>query len=250
SSSEMAEVEDVVQDWMVPVTQGQIKDGTYDITVDSSSSMFRIDACVLTVADGKMTAVMTMGGTGYRYLYMGPGEEAVAANDSDYILPEENADGAHQFTVPVEALDQGIACATFSDKKEKWYDRTLVFRADGIPVEAFAEGVLSTPESLGLADGTYESAVTLYGGSGKASVDSPAEITVADGKATAVIIWSSSNYDYMIVDGTRYEPVNTEGNSTYEIPVLYFGRPMPVVADTTAMSEPHEIAYSLLFEEP
>ena len=92
--------------------------------------------------------------------------------------------------------------------------------------------------------------MTLYGGSGKASVDSPAQVTVADGKATAVIIWSSSNYDYMIVDGTRYEPVNTEGNSTYEIPVLYFGRPMPVIADTTAMSEPHEIAYSLLFEEP
>ena len=65
-----------------------------------------------------MTAVMTMGGKGYRYLYMGTGEEAVAADESEYIPYVEDADGAHTFTVPVDALDEGIACAAFSNKKE------------------------------------------------------------------------------------------------------------------------------------
>ena len=170
SVDEMTEVETVVQEWMVPVTGDQLKDGTYEISVDSSSSMFRIEDCTLTVADGKMTAVMTMGGTGYRYLYMGTGEEAAVSAEADRITPEETADGAHQFTVPVEALDQGIDCAAFSDRKEKWYERTLVFRADQIPAEAYRDGVLHTPDMLG--DGTYAVDTALYGGSGRASVES------------------------------------------------------------------------------
>ncbi|MGN1031810.1 MAG: hypothetical protein ACI4PQ_09435, partial [Butyricicoccaceae bacterium] len=103
-------------------------------------------------------------------------------------------------------------------------------------------------ESLNLADGTYLVAVTLEGGSGRSSVDSPATLTVKDGKATAEIIWSSSNYDYMKVDGVQYDPINAEGNSTFEIPVNGFDYKMPVSADTTAMSTPHEIEYTLYFD--
>ena len=87
----------------------------------------------------------------------------------------------------------------------------------------------------------------LEGGSGRASVDSPAALTVADGKMTAAIVWSSPNYDYMIVDGEKYLPTNTEGNSTFEIPVAALGTPLSVVADTVAMSTPHEIEYTLTF---
>ena len=65
---------------------------------------------------------------------------------------------------------------------------------------------------------------------------------------TAVLKWSSPHYDYMIVDGERYEPVNTDGNSVFEIPVPYFDKPVNVIADTTAMSEPHEIEYTLTFD--
>ena len=130
TGSDLASASDVVEDWMVPIPAENVADGEYDIEVDSSSSMFNITACKLTVADGKMTAVMTMGGKGYRYLYMGTGEEAVAADESEYIPYVEDADGAHTFTVPVDALDEGIACAAFSNKKEKWYERTLVFRSD------------------------------------------------------------------------------------------------------------------------
>ena len=183
SASDMADVEDVVEDGMTPITGDKVKDGTYDVTVDSSSNMFNVTACELTVKNGEMTAKMHMGGTGYLYVYMGTGEEAAAAEEADYIPFTEEADGTHSFTVPVKALDEGIDCAAFSKKKEKWYDRTLVFRADSLPADALADGVMTTAESLSLADGTY----------------------TAD--------WA-----------------------------------MPVVADTTAMSEPHEIEYTLRFD--
>ena len=104
-----------------------------------------------------------------------------------------------------------------------------------------------TPQSEKLADGTYQADVTLTGGSGRATVDSPAAITVKDGKIYATIVWSSPYYDYMIVDGEKYLPTNTEGNSTFEIPVAALGTPLTVTADTVAMSKPHEIEYTLTF---
>ena len=100
------------------------------------------------------------------------------------------------------------------------------------------------------ADGAYTAAVVLEGGSGRATVESPAALTVAEGKMTATIVWSSPNYDYMIVDGEKYLPTNTEGNSTFEIPVSALGTPLSVVADTVAMSTPHEIEYTLTFSAP
>jgi len=103
-------------------------------------------------------------------------------------------------------------------------------------------------DDLGLADGTYQVDVTLSGGSGRASVESPATIVIEDGQVTATIVFSSSYYDYMLIDGERYEPVNTEGNSTFEIPVDGFDYEMAVTADTTAMSTPHEIEYTLYFD--
>jgi hypothetical protein len=132
SSDEMAAPQAVGEEGMEPVYGSDIADGTYQITVDSSSAMFRITNCELKVKDGKMTAKMTMGGTGYLYVYMGTGEEAVKADETDYIPYEEQNDGTHTFTVPVEALDQEISCTAFSKRKEKWYDRTLVFRADSL----------------------------------------------------------------------------------------------------------------------
>lgn len=108
----------------------------------------------------------------------------------------------------------------------------------------------STPEAFTLdkEDGEYSIQVDLEGGSGKASVNSPALITVQGGAVTAHIQWSSSNYDYMIVDGEKYLPVNEEGgNSEFEIPVLAMDEAMPVIADTTAMGTPHEINYTLTF---
>ena len=248
SADEMAGVEDVVEEGMTPIDGSQVKDGVYDITVDSSSSMFQIVSCELTVENGSMTAQMTMGGTGYLYVYMGTGEQAANADESEYIPFVEDAAGAHTYTVPVEALDAGVPCAAFSKNKEKWYDRTLVFRADSLPTDAFAEGVVTTAEDLSLADGAYQVDVTLEGGSGRASVESPARMTVENGKVTATIVWSSSNYDYMKVDGVRYDAVIENDRSVFTIPVTCFDWKMAVVADTIAMSQPHEIDYALRFD--
>ena len=57
-----------------------------------------------------------------------------------------------------------------------------------------------------------------------------------------------NDYDYMLIDGEKYQPTNTEGNSTFEIPVTGFDWRMPVIADTIAMSQPHEIEYTLTFD--
>lgn len=89
--------------------------------------------------------------------------------------------------------------------------------------------------------------VVLTGGSGKTTVDSPAELRPEKDGYTAVLRWSSPNYDYLLVDGTKYLPVNTEGNSVFEIPIPSAECTVALQADTTAMSVPHLIDYTLIF---
>ena len=104
------------------------------------------------------------------------------------------------------------------------------------------------PQSEKLADGTYQADVTLTGGSGRATVDSPAALTVEDGKIYATIVWSSPYYDYMIVaDETYYNEAKVGENSTFTIPLEKLPCEISVTADTTAMSVPHEIEYTLSF---
>ena len=110
----------------------QLADGEYSISVDSSSSMFKVVNCKLTVANGELTAVMTLSGTGYGKLFMGTGEEAANADESAYIPFVEDAEGNYTYTVPVAALDTPIQCAAWSIKKSEWYDRDLVFKSDSI----------------------------------------------------------------------------------------------------------------------
>ena len=247
-AADMAEITEVTEPWMVPLGPDCLMPGSYPVTVDSSSSMFRITACTLTVEEGRMTAEMTMGGTGYRCVFPGTGEEAARAGEADVIPYTEGAAGENIFTVPVPALDEGVPLAAISKKKELWYDRTLCFRSDSLPLDAFRPNVLKTPANLGLKDGRYLAEVRLAGGSGRGSVTSPAELTVEAGQCTALIQWSSPNYDYMKVGDAMFYPVNEGGNSAFVIPVSCFDRGLSVLADTTAMSQPHEIAYTLVFD--
>ncbi len=90
---------------------------------------------------------------------------------------------------------------------------------------------------------TLEVDITMEGGSGKAYIKSPVTVTVKDGKMSAVLVWSSKNYDYMIVDGIRYDNENPGGESTFTIPVSSLNEPLNVIGDTVAMSTPHEIEY-------
>ncbi len=119
-----------------PIYGNQIEDGTYAIEVSSSSSMFRIVDAQLTVADGEMSAVLTLSGDGYEKLYMGTGEEALADTDDQCIYFVEDEEGMYTYEVPVAALDQDTDVAAWSFNKEMWYDRVLVFQSALIPVEA------------------------------------------------------------------------------------------------------------------
>ena len=103
-----------------------LADGTYTIDVESNASMFRVVDCELTVADGKMTAVLTLSGTGYDKLFVGTKAEAEAAAEG-FVSFVEDAAGKYTYTVSVEALDTELAYAAHSIKNDAWYDRGLTF---------------------------------------------------------------------------------------------------------------------------
>ena len=113
-----------------PAPEVTVADGIYSMDVTSSSSMFKVVDCILTAKDGKMSAVLTLSGTGYGYLYMGTKEEAASADQSSWIPYQVNKEGKYTYTVPVEALDKEIAVAAYSIKKGIWYDRTLTFQSE------------------------------------------------------------------------------------------------------------------------
>ena len=226
-----------------------LEDGTYTAEFDTDSSMFHVNEAsdgkgTLTVEDGQMTLHISLQSKKIVNLYVGMAADA-PDHEADWLQPTTDtvtySDGTSEevygFDVPVEALDTDFQLAILGTKG-KWYDHIVSVRNAEPKTEQAAE----TP-----ADGAYTAAVVLEGGSGRATVESPAALTVADGKMTATIVWSSPNYDYMIVDGEKYLPTNTEGNSTFEIPVAALGTPLTVTADTVAMSKPHEIEYTLTF---
>ena len=228
-----------------------LPDGVYTADFETDSSMFHAnEACdgkgTLTVENGEMTFHVSLASKKIVNLYPGKAADA-EANESDWLQPTTDtvtySDGTSEevygFDIPVSALDTDFDLAILGTKG-KWYDHVVSVRN---AAEKAADAEVP-------ADGSYTCEVTLEGGSGRATVDSPAALTVADGKMTATIIWSSPNYDYMIVDGEKYLPTNTEGNSTFEIPVAALGTPLSVVADTVAMSTPHEIEYTLTFSAP
>ena len=128
------------------VAPNALNDGTYNIEVESSASMFKVVNCDITVASGKITAAVTLSGTGYGKLFVGTGEQALAASEAEYIPFSVNADGQYVYSVPINALDAEIAVAAWSIKNEQWYDRTLVFKSEGLPESAY-KTVTAAPEN-------------------------------------------------------------------------------------------------------
>lgn len=224
-----------------------MEDGIYQVEVESDSSMFRVTKAELTVSGGSMTAVITLSGTGYSKLYMGTVEQAVNAADTEYIPFVEAEDGTYTYAIPVVALDQPIECAAFSKKKEEWYDRNLTFHSNTIESDVSLNTLSTEKTEAKPEDGTYAMDIIFAGGSGKAEIISPVTVTVAGDKMIAKVEWNSANYDYMMVDGEKYLPINTEGNSVFEIPVSEFDREMTVIGDTVAMSKAHEVEYTITF---
>ena len=230
------------------VEAAALPDGVYTADFDTDSSMFHAnEACngkgTLTVENGQMTFHVSLASKKIVNLYLGKAADA-EANESDWLQPTTDtvtySDGTSEevygFDIPVSAVDADFDLAILGTKG-KWYDHVVSVR------NAVQQAGTAAP-----ADGTYTCEVTLEGGSGRATVESPAALTVADGKMTVTIVWSSPNYDYMLVDGEKYLPTNTEGNSTFEIPVAALDTALDVTADTVAMSTPHEIEYTLTFD--
>ena len=108
--------------------KGGLADGTYPIEVETDSSMFRADSCQLTVENGTYSAVLVLPGEGFSKLYFGTAEKAAAATEGvyDYYLNDE---GKYTFDIPVSALDEELAVAAYGQRRDTWYDHTIVFHA-------------------------------------------------------------------------------------------------------------------------
>ena len=231
----------------------ELPDGIYTAEFTTDSSMFRVnETCegkgTLTVENGEMTIHITLGSKKILNLYPGLAEDAAKVG-AELLLPTEDtvtySDGiteeVYGFYVPVPVLETEFDLALIGTKG-KWYDHKVSV-SNPVPLENDEQ----VKDAVSLEDGTYSMEITFEGGSGKAEILSPVSVTVASGKAMATVQWNSPNYDYMIVNGEKYLPVNTEGDSIFEIPVLIFDEPMDVIGDTVAMSKPHEIEYTLTF---
>lgn len=224
-----------------------LADGVYLADFNTDSTMFHVnEVCegkgTLTVKDGKMTIHVSLASTSILNLYPGLAEDAqkdgaelLQPSKDELTYPDGLKETVNGFDIPVPALDQEFDVALIG-KKGKWYDHKV---SVSNPVPQGQEA---------LADGEYTVEAVLSGGTGKAKLLNPTALTVSEGKITATIVWSSSNYDYMIVNGDQYLPITTEGGSTFQIPVESLGVEIPVTADTVAMGTPHEIAYTILLQ--
>ena len=217
-----------------------LPDGEYTVDFETDSGMFRAnEACngkgTLTVKDGMQALHVSLQSKKIVNLYVGTAEQAQQSG-AVWLEPTVDtvtySDGLSEevfgFDIPVVSVGQAFDLAIIGTKGV-WYDHKVSVQN---PV----------PQA-----GDYTCEVVLSGGSGRASVVSPAKIT-SDGEAlTATIQWSSPHYEYMIVDGVQYDPIQQEGNSTFQIPVV-LDADMAVSALTVAMSEPHLVEYTLHFD--
>ena len=103
----------------------------------------------------------------------------------------------------------------------------------------------------GLADGIYDlDAFDYSGGSGKVMI-SCEQIRVESGEIFADIVFSSSHYQYVKTGGVQYDPVDRFAGLDDPIEGTGFEIPVTLQADneilgmTTAMSQPHEVSYTL-----
>ena len=232
--------------------EAQLPDGVYTAEFSTDSSMFHVsEACdgkgTLTVKDGVMTIHISLGSKKILNLYPGLAEDA--AKDGAVLLEPTTdtvtySDGmteeVYGFDVPVPVIGEEFDLALIGTKG-KWYDHKVKVS------DPVAEGTADTFDLSTVEDGSYTIELTMEGGSGRASIQSPAQLAIADGAATAILEWSSPNYDYMLVNSEKYLPVNTEGNSVFEVPVEALDVPLTMIGDTVAMSTPHEVEYTVTF---
>ena len=281
----------------------KLDEGEYNCTAETGESMFKVVDCVVKSTESGMTAVITLSGTGYDYLYMGTAEEAAKADQSSYIKYKE-VGGKYTYEIPVEALNTAIKVSSHSIRKNKWYDRTVTIIPKTTKVDAGENksdsenpgkddsgnsGSSGNPGGTGgssnstgsssgtnagnngsqngnnsdnqyssstngttsrvntstrLEDGTYKPDGFLWsGGTGKVGITC-SQIRISGGQAYATITFSSSHYQYVKANGSKYLPVSQGGSTTFEIPVE-LNKNNKIIGMTTAMSQAHEITYSI-----
>ena len=228
----------------------ELEDGVYTATFKSGHPMFHVndannDRGVLTVKDGKMTIHVSLQSKKIINLFYGtkeeaqkPGAELIQPTKDKIVYDDGYEDEVYGFDVPVPYLDKEYDVSLLGTHGN-WYTHQVVV-SDPVPGDDLHAG-----SEMDLEDGEYEADLKLDGGTGRATVESPAELVVKDGAATLTLVWSSSYYDYVKVNGKKYKPVNEEGNSVFEIPVTKLNEPFELIGNTTAMSQPHEIEYKL-----
>lgn len=251
-----------------------LADGTYTVKFTTDNTMFHVnEVCdgkaTLTVSNGQMTVHLIMPSKNVVNLYPGLAEDAakegaelINPTTESVTYPDGLSEEVYAFDVPVPYLDEEFDLALIGTK-EVWYDHKVVVSSpieedeteateEAEETEAADDTETETAESDelingGQVTGTYTCEFDFEGGSGRAYIESPAILNVDEEQVTATITWSSENYDYMIVDGEKYLPENTEGNSVFTIPVTVFDQPITVIGDTVAMSQPYEIEYTITF---
>jgi len=203
-----------------------LTDGNYQVDVDTGNKMFKVTNCILTSEKGKMYAVITLSGTGYDYLYMGTAADAAEATAKDYISYVADEAGKYTYKVPVESLDKGIAVAAHSIKKDKWYDRTLIFSS------ASAKRII--------ADGTYQ--VNAEAG-GKMFRVTDCVMTVKNGQMTAAVTLSGQEYNRIYLGDVNNAPDDEKNwilpesllaeQYTFQVPVEKLDEVMTIAVHTT-----------------
>ena len=237
-----------------------LKDGFYSADFKTDSKMFHVNETkkgkgILSVKNGGMTVHISL--VSKRIVNLFPGRAADAKKDGAKLLQPtvdkiKYSDGTEDevfgFDVPVKSIGKEFDLAILGSSG-KWFDHKVsVSNPKYIGDKDPSQG--KSIEELKLKDGTYTAKVTLNGGSGRASVDSPCKLEIKDKKCFATITWGSKKYDFMMVNDKKYLPINKKGNSTFKIPVDTIDAPVFVQADTVAMSKPYLIDYTLLFENP
>ncbi len=253
---EVTESEEAVEETSVINQKIELNDGIYSVKFDTDSSMFHVNEAeegraILTVTGGTGKLHLIMPSKNVLNLYSGFAADAEGDKDN-WIEPTTEEvtydDGITEevfaFDVPVLVLDEEFDLALIG-KKQVWYDHKVIV-SDPIVYEGEQDEETASAETVNVENGTVE--VTLEGGTGKVSLTSPTKIEQIEDGYLVTLEWSSKNYDYMIVDDVKYLPAEVSETSIYEIPVKTLEEPLNVIADTVAMSKPHEIEYVITFD--
>ena len=177
----------------------KVPNGIYSGTAETGAQMLKVVAVELTVKDGDMKAKITLSGVAYDYLYMGTPEEAAAADKSawiagigtaDYTTDDGQTKTGMQYEIPVAALDQPLTVASHSEKRDKWYARTITIASASLKKTSD----LPADETNKIADGIYEA--TAETGAAMFKVVK-VKLTAKDGKMTALITLSGAGYNYL-----------------------------------------------------